>query len=182
MRSHRDAAVRQNMDRSHHFFLPFFGDAHSKTALRLVLQLAENPEVTATIVRFGERDSSFDSSAASGIATEQTNIIIAKSAGAQALTTGNEAAFFATMQKSLPTELQGRVIFESVASASPIQDAVARAQEEVGQDPKNGGDVVVVGRRTTATDSGTLGSAADAFIAAGIRASLLVLQARGSVE
>ncbi|OCL11071.1 K(+)/H(+) antiporter 1 [Glonium stellatum] len=37
-------------DRSHHIFLPFFGGPDDRAALRLVLQLAENPDVTATLL------------------------------------------------------------------------------------------------------------------------------------
>jgi len=40
------------IDRSHHIFMPFFGGADGQAALRLVLQLAENPETTVTVVHY----------------------------------------------------------------------------------------------------------------------------------
>jgi hypothetical protein len=38
-------------DGKHHLFLPFFGGPDDRLALELVLQLCENPDVTATVVR-----------------------------------------------------------------------------------------------------------------------------------
>ena len=39
-------------DRSHHIFFPFFGGADGRAALRLLLQLAESPEITATVIYY----------------------------------------------------------------------------------------------------------------------------------
>lgn len=39
-------------DRSHHLFLPFFGGANGQAAAGLALQLAENPDITITMVHY----------------------------------------------------------------------------------------------------------------------------------
>lgn len=113
-------------DPSHHIFFPFFGGEDDRTALRLVLQLAEKPEVTATVVRFELPAGSKD----------------------QADKTSSEldATFFASLSSSLPADLSARVVFETFASSNPLQDVVARAAAEVGQNPKNAGDLVILGR------------------------------------
>jgi hypothetical protein len=51
MRSARDVTISTPIaDRSHHIFFPYFGGADDRVALRFVLQLAQNPTVTATII------------------------------------------------------------------------------------------------------------------------------------
>ena len=141
--SARDKAVTAPIaDRSHHIFFPFFGGEDDRAALRLVLQLAENPEVTATLVRFEVPSDFFahisesSSSAAKGGETTVTTYY----------TPEQYATFFASLRASLPTELSNRVVFETVTSMKPIQDVIARASIEVGQNPKNAGDLVILGR------------------------------------
>ncbi|KAK5136211.1 hypothetical protein LTR08_003818 [Meristemomyces frigidus] len=162
LRSHRDLATLPNVDRSHHIFLPFFGGADGRVALRLVLQLAENPGVTATVVHFSSSLPSSESARGVVIADNEA-----------------DAAFFATMQKSLPADLQSRVVLDTVESSTPYQMMVTMAQQEVGLNPKNGGDVIVVSRHKNGGSGSCLGDAAEAIIASGIRASVLVIQARG---
>jgi Kef-type K+ transport system membrane component KefB len=176
IRSHHDHVVA-NHDRSHHIFLPFFGGADDKVAVRLVLQLAENPEVTATVVYLTSRTGSSDSGAhSSGAGVEQATVT---GKGVVAASAESDAAFFATMQRSVPTELQGRIVFNTVTALNPVQDALAKAQEEVGQNPRNGGDLVVLGRNKTAqTTNICLGDAASAILDSGLRASILVVQAK----
>ncbi|SPQ26912.1 02a7fa6b-2846-4090-bf72-5a56b6b81711 [Thermothielavioides terrestris] len=56
IRSHRaEPAALPVADKSHHIFLPFFGGPDDRVALRLVLQLARNPHVTASIVYIHSR-------------------------------------------------------------------------------------------------------------------------------
>jgi hypothetical protein len=180
LRSHRELQL-PNVDSSHHIFLPFFGGADGRVALRLVLQLAENPEVTATLLYLSAGEAGAKGSESSSGTVEQTAIT---TKGTPAGRHENDAAFFATLSRSLPDELQSRVIMDSVTTATPIQDAVARAQREVGQAPKNGGDVIVLGRHASALpqapETQVLGVSANAFIGSGIRSSLLVVQASGS--
>ncbi|KAK5126672.1 hypothetical protein LTR85_009606 [Meristemomyces frigidus] len=183
IRSHRDhATMMPNVDRSHHVFFPFFGGADGRVALRLVLQLAESPEVTATIVHIKGLE---DSDGRPRSQEVQQTTVTAKGAQQHLMRTGttaqreDDATFFATMQKSLAADLQDRVVFATAATSTPYDTIVAMAQQEVGANPKNGGDVIVVSRRRN-TGGSCLGDAAEAVIASGIRASLLVVQSRGS--
>ncbi|KAF2771038.1 hypothetical protein EJ03DRAFT_325837 [Teratosphaeria nubilosa] len=170
--SHREhERTAPNTDRSHHIFLPFFGGADGRVAIRLVLQLAENLEVTATIVHFANNNAS----ELDGIT--RTTVTAGKSASSAA-PAENDAAFFAAMQRSIPTELQSRVLFSTFSSLTPIKSAVSRAQEEMAQNPRNGGDLVVLGRNKGATTANScLGDAAVAVVESGVRASVLVVQA-----
>jgi len=132
-------------DRSHHVFFPFFGGNDDRAALRLVFQLAENPQVTATIVYFDVQDLFLASDTPSS--TSQTlgkagEIVTTSS------TSGREqdVAFFAALRDSLPADIANRVVFETVTSAAPVKDVIARAGIEVGQAARNAGDLVVLGR------------------------------------
>ncbi|KAF1949909.1 K(+)/H(+) antiporter-like protein 1 [Byssothecium circinans] len=134
-------------DRSHHIFFPFFGGEDDKTALRLVLQLASNPEVTATIVRFDvpseffAQDTTTSSSGSSPAKNDDKTVVTTSATPRDA-----DANFFASLRASLPAELSNRVVFETVTSDSPLKDVLARASIEVGQNPKNAGDLIVLGR------------------------------------
>lgn len=152
-------------DRSHHIFFPFSGGADDRVALRFVLLLAKNPNVTATIVCAGTT------------------------------TNERERSFFTSMNDSLPSGLAERVLFSSAfekegSTASPLTDIVEQARAEMGLAPQNAGDLVVVGRGSGAGKSNeqhdthsdikqTLGERATAIIKADVRASVLVLQAGG---
>ena len=76
-----------------------------------------------------------------------------------------------------------RVLLETNVSANPIQDALSRAQSEVGQNPRNGGDIVMLGRNSQISQNASescLGMVADTILGSGVQASLLVIQARGA--
>ncbi|CAA9965549.1 K antiporter 1 [Pyrenophora teres f. maculata] len=145
--STRDKAVTAPIaDPSHHIFLPYFGGNDDWTALRLVLQLVRNPHVTATIVHFDvPREGSVD---------ETTTITATGEKGHEITTTSTkktcsheqDAAFFASLRASLPMDIAPRVVFETVTSTSPVKDVIARASIEVGQAPRNAGDLIVLGR------------------------------------
>lgn len=181
VRSHHREHVQllPSADRSHHIFMPFCGGADGRVALRLVLQLAENPEVTATILHFKTESER----TANNPRGEHIVVTDKGDSMPNPETDHDDVAFFATMQRSVAAELQKRVVFGTRVAASPIQDVVAVAREELAQNPRNGGDIVVLGRNKTVDPSdlgGCLGEAADAILTAGIRASVLVVQARGS--
>ncbi|KAF1842376.1 K(+)/H(+) antiporter-like protein 1 [Cucurbitaria berberidis CBS 394.84] len=146
--STRDKAVTAPIaDRSHHIFFPFFGGDDDRTALRLVLQLAENQHVTATIVYFNVPESIIGAVFAS---TSSTSAVAGKAGEivhtSPSTSSEQDAAFFASLHASLPADLGDRVIFETVPSTTPVKDVIARASIEVGQAPKNAGDLVVLGR------------------------------------
>ncbi|WPG97475.1 Hypothetical protein R9X50_00025100 [Acrodontium crateriforme] len=170
LRSHRDNVTMTSRDRRHHIFLPFFGGRDGRFALRLALQLVENPDVTATIVHY--------------VATAQ-----AVEGGVHNMPSReSDAAFFAAMKASVPTDIQGRVRFDTVQTNAPVQEALAKASMEVAQNPKNGGDMVVLGRNLGDSDStlpgdedsSCLGIVASRLL--DVRASLVVVQAKTSSE
>jgi hypothetical protein len=188
-------------DRSHHIFCPFFGGPDDRFALRLVLQLLENPDVTATIVHFETDDSYFGTAeeiaSAPGLSRAQTSTSIG---GKKALTAVTEqpppaerdAAFFASLKNSIPVELAARVIFVTVnAGSKPVKAVNERAGEEVGQSPRNAGDLIVIGRnvgRSSAFSKEAGGIFGDAerclgylgktLSSSGLQASVMVVQAQ----
>ncbi|KAI5371074.1 putative cation/H+ exchanger, sodium/solute symporter superfamily [Septoria linicola] len=194
VRSQRDhPTTLLNVDQSHHIFMPYFGlGADDTVALRLVLQLAENPSVTATIVHYESEDGIEQAPSDEVINAKQTEskrpeILKALSLGSKTShNSGGHSVFFATLQKSVTADVASRVVFDTVRrSKNPIQDALAKAQEEIAQNPKNGGDIIVVGRHvdhfkdsSSGNASDCLGIAADTLASSGIRASLLVVQAK----
>lgn len=181
--THRDPAL-PSADRSHHIFMPYFGGADGRVALRLLLQIVENPEITATVVHYASTDSSERGLTAEHPPVSPKATKTPPTGLERTFSKEDDAALFATLQRSLATELEDRVVFETApASASAVPDAIARMQAEVGQNPRNGGDIVIVGRSSglgSVGSSSCLGTAADAVLEAGGRASLLVVQARGS--
>lgn len=190
LRSTAGQATAPIMDRSHHIFFPFFGGPDDRVALRFVLRLARNSSVTATIVRITGGEVAGDLHATAGGASNP------EPAGSTSRSA--EEAFLATIRDSLPPELEPRVLFDTLHSAQPLADAISRAKAEVGLNPKNAGDVVVVGRShpdrpglkvgltaalpTSPGNPATaaiqcLGDAAESMIMADLKASVLVIQA-----
>jgi Kef-type K+ transport system membrane component KefB len=180
----RGPASSPIMDKSHHIYMPYFGGADGRMALRLVLQLAENPDVTATIVFFDKLDgSNVQEPKEHGSPMETTRSTSSTSETKPTTVTkveDSDETFFAMIQRSLPTEQSSRVIMEHVSSHSPLEEAISRAAIEVAQNPKNAGDLIVVGRRDLSSESGRacLGLVAQRFVDGGLRASILVMQAR----
>ncbi|KIW01528.1 uncharacterized protein PV09_07006 [Verruconis gallopava] len=156
-------------DRSHHIFCPFFGGADDRYALRLVLQLAENPEVTASIVFFETDESYFHvDPSVEAMASMTSSRSLGNKADASAARTRSppgehDATFFLSLKNSIPATLAGRVVFDTVRTGSaPLKAALARAAEEVGQSPRNAGDLVVCGRNASHLDSFAKETARDA--------------------
>lgn len=185
LRRHSEYQTLPALDRSHHIFLPFLGGADGRAALRLVLQLAENPEVTATIVHL---TSSTPSSSSGGEGSIQNVTVTAgsKEATNPEYSPESDAAFFSTMRNSLPSDLTDRVLFDSASVSSLLEASLERAKTEVSQNPKNGGDIIVLGRgnvsenNSSGTGPACLGVAAEKVLGASLRASVLVILARGS--
>lgn len=191
-------------NRGHHIYCPFFGGADGRTALRIALQLAENPSITATLVFFenatGIPEVPEPENMTASLTLSITNTpssptretakdfhrsnIVAQTPA----TRERDAAFFAALSRSINPELARRVVFETIiASSDPVVEAVERARKEVGQDPRNGGDLVVMARNKgwfgkDLSKNGTLGVPAMKLVDAGMRSSLLVVQAKGSAS
>lgn len=145
------------MDRSHHIFFPFFGGPDDRVALRFVLRLAQNPNVTATIVNIKSLSDSTERSESPPVsrAPEPVSSIspsFAKEATVQAspvmaeLSSDQEDAFFATIKDSLPRDLESRVLFMTTNTEQPLNETLERAKREMELSTQNAGNIVVVGK------------------------------------
>ncbi|KAK3949222.1 Sodium/hydrogen exchanger family-domain-containing protein [Pseudoneurospora amorphoporcata] len=174
-------------DRTHHVFLPFIGGADDRVALRLVLQLASNANVTATVVHLKYTTGSTTST---GDDEDATTLL-------------------ATLRDSLPADVSSRVVFEesnlTEGKNNLAETVLGLAKVTVGQKKGGAGDVVVVGRRhgkidgesggattSSAAASGsrvdvaggldlgrTVGIVAEGLVSNAVAASVLVVQAGG---
>jgi hypothetical protein len=171
-------------DKSHHVFFPFFGGADDRVALRFVLQLAKNPVVSLTITHF-----SLDSDGEIHGASSST--AVTKGRALEDDISASELAWLHTLHLSLPVEVAGRVTFNEipVSQEAVLEETVSVAAATVGKNPKNAGDIIVVGRRhgrlgdTDTVNGGdfrqTVGVVADKLVGKAVKASLLVIQAGG---
>lgn len=191
LRSTTGPVVPPIIDRSHHIFFPFLGGPDDRVALRFVLRLARNSNVTATIVNVNIRDS-----------TKALELHPSKP-GAEDPNYENELAFFSTIKDSIPRELEPRVLFSNVNTEHPLRDILDIARAETGLSSQNAGDIVIVGRGVRAvardllrreldtlragngaalgSDAG-LGVVAEGIIGGDVNASVLVIQAGTAVQ
>ncbi|KAF3907160.1 hypothetical protein ABW21_db0206596 [Orbilia brochopaga] len=189
-----DHATLPILDQSHHVFFPFVGGADDRAALRFVLQLVKNTNVTATIVQIvtsGAAATSTSAPTTSAPADEGSSKEV--SAVQTSAATEDDAAFYLQIAASLPDELSERVVFETLETSQPIQTIITRAKQEVGTSLKNAGDLVVVGRTHTgnfgseitlvadetaphvgADTKRVIGSVAEAVLVSQVRASVLI--------
>ncbi|KAI9786527.1 MAG: K(+)/H(+) antiporter [Peltula sp. TS41687] len=210
--SHRDAIPTAPItDRSHHIFMPFFGGVDDRVALRFVLQLAHNSNVTATVLYVNISPSTDTTQDSTHPPEEQ----------------GEDRSFFTSLSDSLAPNIEPRVLFDTLIPADrrPIKEILLeRIKSEVGRSVLNAGDLIVVGRRhsyppnSLQTASGTpnamaraspegngvshvshstgashsstggtgqpqgLGEVAEVMLASGVRGSVLVIQAPGAAD
>ncbi|PGH08579.1 peroxin-3 [Blastomyces parvus] len=188
-----DITLSPALNQGHHIFFPYFGGADDKVALRLVLQLAKNSAITATIVHVDTSDEVSTASSAEG------------DANAPSTPTSQDKdadnSFFNALRDSLPEALTSRVIFQDLkttptAMVTAVLDA---AKADVGKSKDNTGDLVIVGRTNVATaaltsaglSSGEMGSEAKralgvfgeamAATSNAVQASVIVVQAGPNV-
>lgn len=204
LRSGRGISSAPLADGAHHIFFPFFGGLDDRVALRFVLRLAQNAEVTASIT-FMNVDQASRGAAAESVpspreASGKHGAVNVTAASSQE-SVEEDKTFFAVLKDSLSLELESRVVFDTVDSRQPLQDVFQRAQSEVGQSRKSKGDLIVLGRgresdisfrsenqqllssvghsRQPGSDvSHVLGEMAQVLMAAEVQASLLVIQAK----
>jgi hypothetical protein len=201
LRSRREAVTAPIADRSHHLYFPFFGGVDDRVALRFVLQLAHNSNITVTINHFitplhsprASKAPEVSEAASSPFGGRVGELPMNERVDTEALYDGaaQDTALLHTLRDSLPSDLATRVVFVDVPTTSPVADCLAHARQEVAQSPKNAGDLIVVGRGRHVTISNyesessngerskTLGVVAESIISGGVRASVLVLQAGG---
>ncbi|KAI3320228.1 K+/H+ antiporter 1 [Xylariaceae sp. AK1471] len=190
MRSHKEAAFPPIVDKSHHIFLPYIGGADDRAALRFVLQLAKNPNVTATIAHLTWVDSD-DEITAVPESTLEDPVSLKHTINVEI--TAQDSSFLATARSSSLSNLGGRINFidASVSTGSVLGRVVELASECVGQNPRNAGDIIIVGRRhpklptlakspeqtSTHELQKTVGVLGEKVTLSGLRASVLVIQA-----
>ena len=176
------------MDPNHHIFFPFIGGDDDRVALRFVLRLAKNPNVTATIIQVATSGTLVETADVIQTESPKTNTRIASSI--KNTSYDQERSFFTSMADSLAAELQSRVSFRTINSVQPLSDALDSAKAEVGLSPKNAGDLVIVGRNHGKISNGQytssgqedeiracLGAVAETMISGRVQASVLVIQA-----
>jgi hypothetical protein len=193
----RDLVQTMVTDVNRHVFFPYFGGADDAVALRFVLQLALNPHVTATVIHVKAKDVSVDSKApeVSGTIGDSSSSNVEGSGGrveeVPGSTAAKEAAFLHSLRDSLPANLSGKVSFIENSSRSSISTWFTG--QEINRTPKID-DLIILGRRKGETNAvteseslgsalggaevrKTLGAAAECMLSAGVKASILVVQA-----
>ncbi|EFX06136.1 K+/H+ antiporter 1 [Grosmannia clavigera kw1407] len=205
MRSHREPATLPVANKTHRIFFPFFGGVDDRVALRVVLQLAKNTNISLTIAMFntdgegavGSHGPEVVGASLSASISADEPMSKSKAMAVQDELSAHDLGLLSMLQSSLPSELSGRVKFVDVSvngSASVLLDeAMVRAGQVVGQGPRNGGDIVVLGRHharfgdapvAAESSSGydlarTIGTAGARVVDAKLKASVLVIQAGG---
>ncbi|CAG8015624.1 unnamed protein product [Penicillium salamii] len=137
---------RQNTNnRSHHVVLPFFGGEDDRFALRFVMQLVKNDQVTATIIQVASSENK------KGVTTTVT-----ASGSSGAVASQSDISFFETLRDSLPDELSDRVVFTHPDVKDSISDhaqlAVVSVREELKHTFNKANNIVIVGRRSVTSD------------------------------
>ncbi|KAK3350108.1 putative K(+)/H(+) antiporter protein [Lasiosphaeria hispida] len=203
IRSYREtAAALPVANKNHHIFFPFIGGVDDRVTLRIILQLAKNPHVTASIVRINWQTATPGVSVAEDSQPQDMSVSenSKNKKEVEEDITAQDLGLLTTLQSSLPQELVGRVIFSEVdvTPGTVVAEVLVLAQRTVGQTPKNAGDIVVLGRRharlgdviaTEVSSSSnyngspdlkkTVGNLAEQLITVGVKASVLVIQAGG---
>ncbi|KAH9907350.1 K+ homeostasis protein Kha1 [Xylariomycetidae sp. FL2044] len=200
---HRETALPPIADKSHHVFFPYIGGVDDRVALRFVLQLAKNPHITVTIAHLTWIEQEDEIAPVSGSVQDpglaggelSKNLVNTE-------VTAQDTSLLATLRSSLSPELESRMTFTeaSVTPTSALQRTADLASEVVAQNPRNAGDIIVVGRRHPKLPSSTarvsdpsnnssnhsapdmqrvVGALGEKMARGSLKASVLVIQAGG---
>lgn len=186
LRSHKEAALLPIADKSHHVFFPFIGGVDDRVALHLVLQLARNPSITVTVAQLnwaGDDDHHVDPLSEVGMSpSDAKNEVVAEM-------TAQDASILSSLRTSMSPEIASRVTFADVSVSSTttaLNKAVELARKTTGQNRRNAGDIVIVGRRHSKLYSRgendmsrTVGALGERMVTDDLRANVLVIQAAG---
>lgn len=166
-RKNLDAAVAPVADPSHHIFFPYFGGEDDKLALRFVLQLCANVNVTATIIHIVyKKDANAkvpeitvpEVAASSGSSPTRRDLprglslsnvpTVAKDGipNASPELVSAEGDFFQKVVNAIPPTIADRVYYERVETNQPLQYTLGKALEELGTSRRNAGDLLILGR------------------------------------
>ncbi|TDZ22794.1 K(+)/H(+) antiporter 1 [Colletotrichum orbiculare MAFF 240422] len=164
---HHDIPSIPVTNKSHQIFMPYFGGGDDKLALMLVLQLCEKHNATAIVVNF--------------------------SAQAKGATQQHDNDYFGFVSTHVPSSVASRVMFDTAPANNPMEAMLSRAMSGIRVDTRDTTwhNLVILGRRLDARASNgdcpskvsdevrdCLGLAAAVFIASGVKADLLVVQAK----
>ncbi|MCJ1393096.1 K(+)/H(+) antiporter [Xylographa bjoerkii] len=142
------------VNKAYHIYLPYIGSEDDKAAIRLVLQLARDPSVTATLVQFELPEATMVDSQNAQDREQLSNPLTSHSTKNTVDTTAYSvsydrySSFFSSLRDSLPTTLASRVVFETVLSSSPYQTIMRKIKDDVEHSPKDSGDLIVLGRNS----------------------------------
>ncbi|KAI0443457.1 K+/H+ antiporter 1 [Xylaria telfairii] len=194
MRSHKEAALPPIADKSHHIFLPYIGGVDDRVALNLVLQLAKNANITATIAHLTwvDDDDEITTAPESTLGEDPSLKAVINTE-----ITAQDSSFLSSTRSSLSPDLADRIDFieASVSISSASARVVELASECVGQNPRNAGDIIIVGRRhprlpasvrtpeqtsTIYEMQKTVGVLGEKVTMSDLKASVLVIQAAGT--
>ncbi|RLL96956.1 hypothetical protein CFD26_101395 [Aspergillus turcosus] len=139
--------------RSHHIVLPFFGGYDDRFALQFLLQLAQNDQVTATVLHIDVPSTPPPKSVTNTKDSQAESSTTPSSVRAQR--PESDGTFLASMRDSLPDELKSRVVFTRLtpkADENVIEFTINAVKEEMSQTTPKAGNIVVVGRRQNGLD------------------------------
>lgn len=182
MRSQPETASLPNVNQNHHAFLPFFGTADDRVAVRFLLQLAKDSRLSVTVAHFrldsadGATDQYFKSS------TTTSNGKASKNQPTQAISEGiplqeRSHSFLVAMRTSLPADVASRVDVQSFEYRDH-DDVLEQASYVLSKSGSNAGNLMVLGRNVGSPGGSCLGSLGDAMVKRDLGASLLVIQGR----
>ncbi|RDA90753.1 hypothetical protein CP533_2974 [Ophiocordyceps camponoti-saundersi (nom. inval.)] len=147
----------------HHIFLPYLGSEDDQIALRLVLQLCEGSQATASIVRVSMSEQS-----------------------------SSDADAFDSAQSRLSTEDAARIKFSTIRGPATMEELVQLADSEAEVKTSNlvvsghgsgaGMDAGKLANATAENLVACLGLIAGHFVAAGVRSDILVVRAPRPAE
>lgn len=135
---------------THHVVLPFFGGEDDRFALRFVMQLAKNDQVTATVIQIGRLSSDSHKGGITTVASASS------SSAAPTSTSQSDMVCFETLRDSVPEYMSDRVIFaqpdvtESISD--PVRMAILSVREELSHTSNKANNIVVVGRRSVSSE------------------------------
>jgi len=156
-----DVPVTPVTNRAHRIFLPYFGDSDDKLALMLVLQLCEQPDVTATVLRISDAEDEYFAFASKHLPAQVASRV--KFESVSATTTIEEILEHASSEfqtESREANWYNLFVVGRRAEAKPAEGKVSH--------------MVVQEIREC------LGVAAGHFIASEMKADMLVVQSRAS--
>ncbi|PWY71799.1 hypothetical protein BO94DRAFT_560251 [Aspergillus sclerotioniger CBS 115572] len=136
--------------RAHHILLPYFGGLDDRFALRFILQLLRNDQVTATIIHVELPRQSSTSPTPTQTSSSKTPPKTSTNLNPR---DDSDAIYLAALRDSLDEEITSRVVFRSLdlsdtGKEDVLGKVVGHVREEMGRlgSSQRAGNLVVVGR------------------------------------